>query len=130
MQTKVLNWIAGLFAVIVAVALAIHAWGSFTGGSSPTASSKLERGAITVQIRGLAYPDGVRTVAVGTKVTWTNDDGAVHTVTAADRSFDSDKKAQGETFSHTFTSIGQYAYTCTIHPFMKGTITVVQPYGG
>jgi len=83
-----------------------------------------------VQMRGLAYPDGVRTVAVGTKVTWTNDDGAVHTVTAADHSFDSGKKSQGQTFSHTFTSIGQYTYTCTIHPFMKGTITVVQPYGG
>jgi plastocyanin len=33
------------------------------------------------------------------------------------------------TFSHTFSTRGSFDYLCTIHPFMKGTITVVLPYG-
>src|SRR5580693_7444978 len=29
-----------------------------------------------------------------------------------------------DTFSHTFTVPGEYAYICTIHPYMAGTIIV------
>jgi plastocyanin len=131
-QTKVLNAIAGAFVVVVVVGLGAHAWASFTGGDgrTATASSAVERGTVMVQMKGLAFPDGVRTVAVGAKVVWTNVDDAAHTVTATDKSYDSGSKAKGQSFEHTYTSIGRYDYYCTIHPFMKGSITVVQPYGG
>ena len=131
MQNKVFNGIACAFVAIVVVALGVSAYGAFTGSdtSSTSASSSLEHGTITVQMKGLAFPDGIRTVAVGTKVVWTNHDGATHTVTATDKSFDSGRKDQGQTYEHIFGSIGKYDYICSIHPFMKGTITVVQPYG-
>jgi plastocyanin len=131
-QTKVFNGIAAAFVVAVVLALGAHAWASFTGpdGTTATARSGVERGTITVQIKGLAFPDGTRTVAVGTKVVWTNDDEAAHTVTATDKSYDSGRKDKGGTFEHAYPSIGKYDYYCTIHPFMKGSITVVQPYGG
>jgi plastocyanin len=30
----------------------------------------------------------------------------------------------GATFSFTFAKAGTFAYHCTIHPFMKGTVVV------
>ncbi|MDP2326663.1 MAG: amidase [Dehalococcoidia bacterium] len=64
------------------------------------------------------------TVAAGTTVTWTNDDAPTpHTVTAADRSFDSGPVGAAP-FSHTFATAGTFAYACKIHPSMTGTVTV------
>jgi plastocyanin len=30
----------------------------------------------------------------------------------------------GDTFSHTFAAPGEYAYICTLHPYMRGKIIV------
>lgn len=64
------------------------------------------------------------TVHAGTTVTWSNQDEAVHTVTAADKSWDSGRIPIGGTFSQTFTQPGTYEFACSIHPSMKGRITV------
>jgi plastocyanin len=64
-------------------------------------------------------------VPAGSTVTWSNEDEAVHTVTAADKSWDSGRLPIGGTFSRTFSEAGSYAFLCTIHPAMKGTISVV-----
>jgi plastocyanin len=63
-------------------------------------------------------------VAAGASVTWTNQGGSGHTVTADDGSFDSGTVAPGSTFTQTFAQPGTFAYHCAIHPSMKGTITV------
>ena len=128
---RISNVISSVFVLVVVAALGIHAYGSFTGTSATAApkSGAIEKGTIQAHIKGLAFPDGTRTVAVGTTVVWTNDDGAVHTVTASDKSFNSGNLAKGKTFSYTFKNIGKYAYACSIHPFMQAAITVVQPYG-
>lgn len=69
-------------------------------------------------------PSTVRT-AVGDPVRWTNQDSAVHTVTSdGDGPLDSGDLAEGEVYEATFDSAGTYAYLCTIHPFMKGTVEV------
>ena len=128
---RISNVISAVFVLVVITALGVHAYGSFTH-SSATAATKngaVEKGTIQVRIKGLAFPDGNRTVAVGTTVVWTNNDGAVHTVTANDKSFNSGNLAKDKTFSYTFKNIGKYAYACAIHPFMQAAITVVQPYG-
>ena len=129
---RISNSISSIFVLAVIAALAVHAYGSFTGGSGASAapaSNKIEQGTIQAQIKGFTFPDGNRTIAVGTTVVWTNFDGAVHTVTAADKSFDSGRMAKGKTFSHTFKTVGKFDYICDIHQFMKASITVVQPYG-
>jgi plastocyanin len=77
-----------------------------------------------VSIEGLAFVPASITVAVGTTITWTNNDSVVHTVTSDTGAFDSKNMAKGSTFSHTFTDPGVYSYHCTLHPYMKGTITV------
>ncbi|MFN8473202.1 MAG: plastocyanin/azurin family copper-binding protein [Anaerolineae bacterium] len=63
-------------------------------------------------------------IHVGDTVTWTNTGAQQHTVTADDGSFDSGLFGNGGTYSHTFTTAGTYAYHCTPHPWMKGTVTV------
>lgn len=60
----------------------------------------------------------------GTKVTWTNNDGAPHTVTSDSGAFGSQTLNQGNTFSFTFTSAGTFPYHCAFHPGMKGTVIV------
>jgi nitrite reductase (NO-forming) len=65
-------------------------------------------------------------IPVGTTVTWSNDDpGMVHTVTAADGSFDSGNMAEGDTFSYTFDTPGEFEYLCTPHPWMRARIVVM-----
>jgi hypothetical protein len=65
------------------------------------------------------------TIHVGDTVTWTNAGPTVHTATATDHSFDTGVLKKGASGSHTFTQAGTFAYICSIHPFMKGTVVVV-----
>lgn len=130
MQAKLLNAVAAVFAVVVLVLLAYSAYGAFTGGTSAVAGSgPLESGSVTVTTKDLAFRDGTRTIATGSTVTWKNRDGTTHTVTATDKTFGAEELPPGKTYAHTFASVGKHAYYCSIHPFMKGTITVVAPYG-
>jgi plastocyanin len=71
------------------------------------------------------FPSTFRLV-VGTNntVTFVNQDSTKHTVTANDGSFDSTDIAPGASWTHTFAA-GTYAYHCSYHTWMKGTITVV-----
>ncbi len=65
------------------------------------------------------------TVKVGQKVTWTNDDGTDHNVTATGgASFKSKDFGKGGTYSFTPKKAGVVKYTCTIHPGMDGVLTV------
>ena len=77
----------------------------------------------TITIADFAFA-GVTEVAVGTTVVVTNDDGTAHTWTALDGTFDSGTLAQGDTFEFTFTAPGEFAYQCSFHPSMTGTIVV------
>jgi plastocyanin len=78
----------------------------------------------TVSIANFSFQPAAITISVGTTVTWTNNDSAGHTVTADDGSFKSDKLGSGATFSQTFATAGTFAYHCSIHSSMKGTVTV------
>src|SRR5919107_3063116 len=61
----------------------------------------------------------------GTKLRWINRDSAAHTVTANNgRSFDSGRLGKGQSYTHTFKSVGKKPYHCEIHPFMRGSVLV------
>ena len=77
-----------------------------------------------VTIADFAFDPGDLTVSVGDTVTWTNDDGTEHTVTSDDDAFDSGDISGGDTFEQTFDEAGEFAYHCSIHSQMSGTITV------
>jgi plastocyanin len=114
---------ARLAAMTIAVALAIAAC---SGSAAPAAQSAAApaAGGSAVSIANFAFAPASMTVSVGTTVTWTNTDSTNHTVTADDGSFKSDKLGTGTTFSQTFTKAGTFAYHCSIHSSMTGTITV------
>jgi plastocyanin len=74
---------------------------------------------------GNKFVPPTKTVDEGDTVEWTNEDDAPHNVTANDGSFQSKQQmANGETFRHKFNSTGTFAYNCTLHPGMDGTIKV------
>jgi plastocyanin len=95
-----------------------------TGSARKCGLFRPAAGGSAVSIANFAFALASMTVAVGTTVTWTNNDSAGHTVTADDGSFKSDALATGATFSQTFATAGTFAYHCAIHSSMKGTITV------
>lgn len=75
------------------------------------------------------------TTDVGSKVIWTNDDTAGHTVTSGtleggpDGIFDSGLFMAGKTFSYKFEEAGKFPYFCIVHPWMKGTVIVQEAHG-
>jgi plastocyanin len=76
------------------------------------------------------YEPSPAKVAVGSTVTWTNDDALPHTVTSgnpekgSDGIFDSGIVNADKSFSHTFDKAGILDYYCAIHPWMTGRIIV------
>ena len=62
----------------------------------------------------------------GTTVTWTNNDMMIHTVTDVKKTFDSEFIPAGGTWQYTFEKPGKYDYLCTLHPWMKGIVNVVE----
>ena len=80
-------------------------------------------GGTAVTIQNFAFSPATATVAVGSTVTWTNDDSTAHTVTF-DAGPNCGQLSSGATTTATFSAAGSYAYHCSIHPSMKGTVVV------
>jgi plastocyanin len=76
------------------------------------------------------YDPDPANVAVGTTVTWINDDATLHTAVSGtpdsgpSGEFDSSYLTKGKTFSHKFDTAGTFDYYCTLHPFMIGQVVV------
>jgi plastocyanin len=80
--------------------------------------------AATIKIDNFAFGPPDLTVAAGTTVTWTNEDGEVHRVNDDHNGFSSAALDTNDSYSHTFTTPGIYHYFCSIHPYMVGKIVV------
>jgi plastocyanin len=93
-------------------------------GSTAAIAPAAEAPAHEVTMPGKVFAPGVIDVLTGTDVTWRNGDRITHTVTADDDSFGSGFIRPGGAFSRTFAKTGTYAYHCTIHKFMRGTVRV------
>lgn len=79
----------------------------------------------TVEINQLRYMPQVLVVRPGASVRWKNSDIVPHTVTTEAKGFDSGSIAVAGTWTLTAPETkGTYAYTCTFHPNMKGTLVV------
>jgi len=78
----------------------------------------------SVTIADFQFTPASMQVAQGTTVTWTNNGPANHTSTSDTGAWDSGVLAPGKSFSFKFNTPGTFTYHCTIHPNMKGTITV------
>ena len=140
-RTYMKPWMLLTGVAVIAVLVLASCGGSSGGGSAsstpasaPTSASG--SGGFAVSIANFAFSPPSLTVTPGSTVTWTNNDGAPHTVTSTDGpstsakttgTFDSGNLGQGETFSFTFDNAGTYYYDCTIHAAqasMHGTVVV------
>lgn len=82
-------------------------------------------GSTVVVVRDYEFVPASVTVAAGTRVTWVNcGPNEVHTSTADGGQWDSGSLAPGQVYTRTFGQAGDFAYHCTPHPFMEGTVVV------
>jgi plastocyanin len=93
--------------------------------AGPMAPASSMGGMQSAEIKGFAFQPKKLEVPVGTTVIWTNGDGAQHSVTARDGSFDSGLFARGGTFTQKFDAAGTVAYFCTRHGSMMGEVKVI-----
>jgi plastocyanin len=77
-----------------------------------------------VTISDFQFTPAQITVQQGDTVTWTNEGPTAHSATASDGSFDTGIFSAGGSRSHTFDEAGTFAYICTPHPNMHGTVVV------
>lgn len=94
---------------------------------------------VSIDIKDFAYSKPNIKVKKGTKVTWTNQDTIKHNVilenTAKGAPSPEEVKSnvlagpllkKGERYSFTFNEVSSNGYVCSPHPYMKGTVNVVE----
>jgi plastocyanin len=125
----------GVFVVLIGLAVALAACSS-GGNSTPSTtapaqappSSSSSGGGVdsdSITIHNFAFSPSTISVSPGATVTVTNKDQVTHTLTAVHGQFDTGGIAAGQ--SKTFkapSTPGSYAYLCSIHQFMTGTLVV------
>lgn len=79
---------------------------------------------VSTGMKNLNYMQPRLQITVGSTIEWKNNDPLPHTVTGADRKFNSGLIQPGKIYRRTFTKAGTFDFFCTPHPFMKGTIVV------
>lgn len=100
---------------------------SNTQAPAPAPVQTAAPGGTTITMKNFAFDPSVITVKSGTTVTWVNQDGAPHTIVfdaGAPASFSSETLATAGSATYTFAKAGTYAYHCSIHPSMKGSVVV------
>jgi plastocyanin len=99
--------------------------GAVTLGAVHQPAPVLAQPAAVGMVDNLFVPDAI-TVAVGTTVTWANNDpnGEDHNVVAESGAFSSPVLRSGQTFSFTFSAPGRYAYFCEFHENQFGVVVV------
>lgn len=97
---------------------------------------------VSMDIKDFKYEQPNIKIKKGTKVTWTNRDTVRHNVMAEHEGSDQAHNpptadqvdpnelagpllAKGESYSFTFKEVNSQPYHCSPHPFMKGSVTVV-----
>jgi len=92
-------------------------------GSSVAAPSKAK--AHTVTIEDMRFQPADLVVAPGDTVVWINKDLVAHTATSQVGGFDSNLILASDSWRYTVQKKkGDFAYICTLHPAMKGTLRV------
>ncbi len=78
----------------------------------------------TIAMDGTTFVPARLTVNVGDTVTWINKDPFPHNVTSRDGHFHSRDLEPDMQWQYRATTSGTFAYECTLHPGMRGTLIV------
>jgi plastocyanin len=103
--------------------------GTATATASPTATAEgtsgpAAAGAATITIANMSFGEPI-TVSPGAQITIKNDDSAEHSVTSDTAGkFDVDVEGKEQGTLTAPTEPGEYAFHCTYHPSMHGTLIV------
>lgn len=118
--------------IILGVVIVLSAVGFFINGGNvkpDTPETTAEIPENTIIIKDFAFTPEKITVKKGTTVTFINEDIAQHNAVDDDanpKGPDGPLLSQGESYEYVADEIGVYDYHCAPHPFMKGTIEVVE----
>ena len=96
--------------------------GAMLAGGVLLADAQSQTSAIAID--NFTFNPQTVTVKAGTTITWTNKDDIPHAVAAVGKQFKSKVMDTDNSYSFTFTTPGSYAYFCSLHPHMTGTIVV------
>ncbi|WP_405167186.1 cupredoxin family copper-binding protein [Nocardia sp. NBC_01499] len=94
--------------------------------TTPQPTGDTKPAAITVDVNNMKFAPADVTVKIGDTVTWHFSDKAPHTVQGiGDKAMGLNSPIidKGD-WSYTFTVAGTYRYLCSLHPEMRGTVTV------
>jgi plastocyanin len=105
---------------VALMALSVIGLRSELAAAGPTASVSRSK---SVDIRNFAFHPPALTIRKGTTVDFTNSSRVTHTATRGG-GFDTGPIRPGKTIGIRFNQKGTFAYHCSIHPFMHGTIVV------
>ena len=118
------QWVSCAASSIFLAGILLESWIAFAGSS--VHQIRIEH------VAPYFSPNSV-TVSAGTLIRWENDTGEAHTIIADECvrgsrcRFDSGIIRPHERYDLLALPPGRYTYHCGLHPFMRGTITVVQP---
>jgi plastocyanin len=96
---------------------------SMAGAAGATGAVAVSnKGDAQVRIINFKFSPATVTIHAGQAVEWTNDDSVAHTVDLS--GVISNVLNRGDHYAQRFAAPGTYAYICSIHPFMHGTVVV------
>jgi plastocyanin len=84
----------------------------------------LHRKVVHVTIDNFKFSPTNLVVSPGTRIIWTNHDSDPHTVDSVKKVWTSSAVDPGSSFARVFKAAGSFAYFCSIHPFMHGSVIV------
>ena len=117
------NWrraadVSGYLAMLALLAAAAAAPPAAPAAAEP------DRDTQTVTIENMQFTPARVSVHRGERIVWINKDLFPHTVSSDNKDFDSGPINAGSSWSYKADKVGEYAYSCTLHPTMKAILSV------
>jgi plastocyanin len=94
-------------------------------GAAPAAAGGPAPAGPTSAIHDRIYTPSAITVAAGQSIVWRNETLGPHTVTSTSELFNSGRIEGGTGYTLKYSTPGSFDYYCTVHPTMKGVVTVL-----
>jgi plastocyanin len=107
---------------VVATVAAVTAL--LTGSGATAVPAPGQRADAEVTVEHLMFMPATVRVGLGEQVTWTFPEVTQHTTTSDQGFWDSGARAGGATYARAFTSAGTFAYHCSFHSTMRGSVAV------
>ncbi len=95
-----------------------------TAAANPAPVLMLHRKVIHITLANFKFTPASVVVSPGTRIIWTNHDSDPHTVDSVKNLWTSEAVDPDGTFARVFKAAGSFAYYCSIHPFMHGSVIV------